>query len=363
MSVRSSQIISYEELKNGSYVVENDIYDIAAYMTETRRRAFLACPNNTDHSKTAMYLMKVDGDVVGRTMLFETKLKLDGEIVKGQCGSALYVHEDFRNEIGAELMMYSLMNKECDYKLSAGFTSVVLPMYRKIKYVVFDIPEYIKLRSFRCIFDSFGIKGALLKMTTGIADFFMRVYDLSWNMKVKRLKKKYDVRKENIVPNWAGDMATNDGHRYMECHDRDWLQWVLDYNFNDGPDNIQSYYSIYDKKGNPKGFFMTKIREIESAGRYNRHLRGSVFEWGSNNAELNESALDLLALSTFAKDVDIVVTVSNSKEVESRLKRAGFVRHGSFQIAFKDKKKKMGESISDESMWRLRYGYSDTVLS
>lgn len=363
MLQRTSQIISYEELRKGSYVVEKDGFGIAAYMTETRRNAFLACPNNTDDSKTAMYLMKVDGNVVGRTMLFATRIKFDDEIVEGQCGSALYVQKEYRNEIGAEVMMYSLMNKEFDFKLSAGFTSIVLPMYKKIKYTVFDIPEYIKLRSFRCIFDSYGLKGGLLKVATGLADFFVHIFDLSWKIKRNRLLKKYVVKKETRVPEWAGDMAVNDGHRFMEYHNQDWLQWVLDYHFNDAPGNIQSYYSVYDKDGKPQGFFMTKERLIESSGRYNKHLRGSVFEWGTNDPEkLTESDLNMLALSTFSPKTDIVVTISNDAQVGKKLKKMGFMRHGSFQIAFKDKRKKL-EDVSDESKWRLRYGYCDTVLS
>ena len=69
----------------------------------------------------------------------------------------------------------------------------------------------------------------------------------------------YSIRKESVVPEWAGEMCLNDGHKYAEYHDTAWLQWCLTHNLSGQPEDIQSFYSIY-KNDKPVGFFLTKQR-------------------------------------------------------------------------------------------------------
>lgn len=81
MSEIISQKITYKELRDRSYVIKDDRYGIAAFMTESVRQTLLACPNNNDDSKTAMYLKLCDGIAVGRMMMLGTRIKVGDEVI------------------------------------------------------------------------------------------------------------------------------------------------------------------------------------------------------------------------------------------------------------------------------------------
>ena len=68
------------------------------------------------------------------------------------------------------------------------------------------------------------------------------------------------MKKEKKIPSWVNDITLKDGHKNMEIHDEKWLQWCLDYKFTNEPQDKQEFYSVYDKNGESKGFFMTKTR-------------------------------------------------------------------------------------------------------
>lgn len=88
MSEIISQKITYKELRDRSYVIKDDRYGIAAFMTESVRQTLLACPNNNDDSKTAMYLKLCDGIAVGRMMMLGTRIKVGDEVIMVQTGGA-----------------------------------------------------------------------------------------------------------------------------------------------------------------------------------------------------------------------------------------------------------------------------------
>ena len=142
------------------------------------------------------------------------------------------------------------------------------------------------------------------------------------------------------VPDWVADLALNDGHRFMEYHNRDWLQWNLDYNFKGDKEDVQALYIVKDGERN-LGFFMIKERKRESAGALRNIILGSIVEWGTaDESLLSEKDLILLAIPRFSKAVDL-----------------GFAH-----VAFKDKKKKYPEA-KDPRNWRLRLGYADVILT
>lgn len=58
---------------------------------------------------------------------------------------------------------------------------------------------------------------------------------------------------EKTVPEWSDPIVLTEKYKYMEIHDRNWLQLNLDYNFSWKKDDIQIFYSIY-KDERPLGF-------------------------------------------------------------------------------------------------------------
>ena len=359
--------VCYKDLADksyqGKYIPQDHLFHQACSMTDYLWEALVNCPGNTDRDKTAMYLMLDEGKEIGRCYMLGSRIKALGTIYDVQCFFALDSCEQYRSEgIGTSLMLYPLTNKEYDFVLIAGMTSMVVPMYRKLKYHVFEIPQYIKLNNSRYVLMPLGFKGGLLKFAAGLCNGMLKVIGVPNQLKYRRLKKKFIFKKESIVPDWAGELATNDGHKYMEMHDRDWLQWNLDYNTNGFKEDIQSFFSIYDKNEKPLGFFMTKERFIKEAGRIKDSIRGTIVEWGTyDDNVLSESDINILALQTFSNKVDLVVTLADEEKTKKTLKKMGFVQRGMYPIGIRDKKNLL-KDVGDQKLWRLRYGYTNMII-
>ena len=362
----SSLKVSFKDLSDKSYqdkyIAQNHLFHQACSMTDNLRKALLSW-NNSDDDKTAMYLILDDKKEVGRCFMYGSRVKA-GEIINDvQCFFALEACKQYRNDgVGTSLMLYPLTNKEYDFVLIAGMTQMVLPMYRKLKYHIFEIPQFVKLQNSRYILMPYGIKGPVLKIVSGLFNALIKLKDIPNKIKSKNLNKRFLVKKEYVVPDWAGELATNDGHKYMEVHDKKWLQWCLDNNTNGFENDIQSFYSVYDKNNKPLGFFMTKERLITEAGRIKDSIRGTVVEWGTyDDTILSEAEINILALQTFTKNVDLIVTLACKEKTQKTLKKLGFVQRGIYPIGFRDNKN-IYKDANDKDLWRLRYGYTNMII-
>ena len=355
--------ISYQELRDRSYPQYEDKYEIASYLSESAREALLACPGNLDDSKTALVLM-LDGNVIiGRETRYGTRIMIGAEMKYAQSGGGLEIEESYRKEgLGVDIMMENVMSKEYELKMGSFFSSMMIPMLKKLKFTIIEIPQYLKLNNARYILESFGLKGFLLRFGSSLANFGLRILNIKDKAKYNRLKKKFNIKKVSIIPDWVEDMAVNDGHKYRELHDQKWFQWNLDYNLHGLPQDIQSFYSVYDKQGNPQGFFMTKERFEEEAGKWKNIIRGVVVEWGTANEEvLSESDLNLMAIYSFTPEVFHITTVSISEATGKQLKKMGFKPHGTHQMSYREKGGKQTEA-NNPDLWRLRYGCCNSIL-
>lgn len=359
--------ISYKELRDGSYkdayISQDEKFDGVASMTSFLRDALCACPCNNDDTKTAMYLMIDEGKEVGRCYMYGVKLKTGDDICEGQVFFGLEALEEYRNAgVGTSLLMYPLANKEYDYVLIGGMTTMVVPMYRKMKYHIFEVPQFVKINNSRYFLIPLGLKGGLLKLSAGLCNGVIRFIDIPNHIKRNKLKKKFVVKKETVVPEWAGELATNDGHKYMELHDRGWLQWNLDYNNHGFKEDIQSFYTVSDKNGKPLGFFMTNERLKKTEGRIKDSIRAKLLEWGSYDySVLSEADINILALSTFSSKVDLIMSIASESETVKKLKRMGYIQRGMFPVGIRDKKNVLKDA-GDQNLWRLRFGYTNTII-
>jgi GNAT superfamily N-acetyltransferase len=359
--------ISYKELRDGAYldayISQDEKFDGVASMTPFLREAMCNCPINNDDTKTAMYLMLDDGKEVGRCYMYGTMIKAGDSTYEGQVFFGLEALEEYRGEgVGTSLLLFPLTNNEYDFVLVGGMTTMVVPMYRKMKYQIFEVPQFVKLMNARYFLIPLGMKGGLLKLATMFCNEVIKLLDIPARIKLHRLLKKCVIKKEAIVPIWAGELAVNDGHKYMELHDRAWLQWNLDYNSHGYKDDVQSYYSVYDNDGKPLGFFMTNERLKKTEGRIKDSIRAKLLEWGSFNLSvLSEADINLLALSTYSPQVDLVMSVSDDTMTANKLRRMGFVQRGFFPVGIKDKKNVL-KDVGDQSLWRLRFGYTNTII-
>ena len=359
--------ITYIELRDGSYkktyIPQDEKFEGVSSMTSFLRDALIACPTNNDDTKTAMYLMLDDGLEIGRCYMYGSRIKAGLETFDAQVFFGLEALEEYRNEgVGTSLLLYPLTNKEYDYVLVGGMTPMVIPMYKKMKYHIFEVPQYVKLLNSRYLLIPFGLSGIILKMATGLCNGVIKLMDIPIRIRSKYLRKKFIVKKESIIPEWAGELATNDGHKYMEQHNREWLQWNLEHNSHGYKEDIQSFYTVSDKNGIPLGFFMTNERLKKTEGRIKNSIRGKLLEWGSYDfSVLSEADINLLALSTYSSSVDLVMSIAGENDTAKRLKRMGFIQRGTFPIGIKDKKNVLKDA-SDQRLWRLRFGYTNTNI-
>lgn len=352
--------ISYEEIKKSSEV-EGDIYGLTN-ISESEKKAFLSNPNLHDLSKGMFHLIMADNVVVGRTMPFDTKIKVGDKVSLASAGSSLYVVETYRKyNVGADLMM---RKTSVDYKIAAGISDMALPLHKIMRFHILEYPRMMLLCNSRSILEMKGFRGFALKFSTVLINLPLRLFNNYHRCRSSILRNNFSIIKETIVPEWVDDMIMNDGHKYMEVHDHTWLQWNLDNHFKDDPQDIQSFYSVYD--GNtPVGFFMTKERFREDAGgKLKNIILAAIVEWGiaSGYNRLTEAILYKMAVSTFTKNVDILEFATSDEKVCREMKRWGFIHQGYAHIAFKDMKKDCKDA-SDINLWRVRYGYADVILT
>lgn len=363
MTDLSIKKISYGELKEKPIEVKDDRYGIASFFTENIRQTFLACPGYLSDEDTAVLLL-LDGDiVVGREIRYGTRIKIGDEIVWVHAGCSMMVCDDYQ-KIGAGIMLLTVdLGKDDKVAYGALYTRIMRSLIKKQKRNLFEIPQYTKIVNTKPIFESkFKLRGTLLKMATWFGNAFLGLLEIPNRLKLKKLQNKYSVKKETIVPEWAGELATNDGHKYMEYHDTKWLQWSLDYTMTEFPEDKQSFYSVWDRTCKPVGFFMTKERFEEEAGIYKNIIRGTIVEWATTDKKLlSEADINLLAVYSFSEKVSNITTVSEDIHIVEKLKKMGFHYNFHFYMSFKDKTGNYADG-ADMSNWRIRYGCSNSII-
>ncbi len=356
--------VSYRELNDDATIPYDDsCHMISDYLTPSVRRTLLANPNLTDYTNSALNLIVSDGTVVGRNMLMPTKLRVGDEYYQVQSGGSYEVSDQFRGHgFGKMAFRDSIIYSEYDVYLGQLYSTTAISIVRKLGLIVFELPSFYKLCRSRTILEAKGLKGIPLKICASFADGVLKAIDIPNRCRLNKLSKKYTVKEVSIIPEWINEITLHDGHEYMEAHDVSWLQWCLDNKFTECPQDRQSFYAVYDKLGEPKGFFMTKVRFEEEQGQYKNIKRGTVVEWGScNEEELDEIDLNLLAAYSFDSDIDNITTVLSNPSYEQRIKKLGFIRHGNYQMSIKPGNLDQ-EGIKDQSKWRIRYGGCNTIV-
>lgn len=356
--------LTYADVKERKYLDFDDRYNIlSSYFTKHTLDTLFACPGNTDSSRTAIVLALCDNVVVGKTVTLGTFFKRDRSIVPAETHGDFEIREEFRKYgIGANMLFEFSRRKGTDIKICGNMTGMIVPMYRKLKYAVFEVPLFVKLLNTKNIWEYLGLKGNLLKIASTIGNWGLHTLQLNYHKRIHNLYRKYEVRKESIVPEWAGKLATDNRYRFMEFHDRKWLQWNLDYNISGHEMDTQGFYSIYDKNDNPLGFFMIKERFEPKAGKWRNIVRGTIVEWDTvDEDKLSELDINLLALSKFSKNVFHAAMITQNNTVENQIKKFGLRFHKNYYVSFYDKSKETKDA-EEIDFWRIRYGCCNTII-
>lgn len=356
--------ISYEQFINKYYQKYDDKYNLMSFIDENLRSTLLNCSSGNNMTKTALQLVLCEDTIVGRRLLYGTKIKIDNTFIYSQGSGSAEINENYRGKgIGSKMRDYTLNNDEYSFWIFSLLSTSCLNIMRKKENgcTIFDFPQFIKLVNTEPIFASRGIKGFPLKVLKLFGNFVIRTLDIPNKIRLKKIKRNYVIRKDSIVPEWAGDMCLNDGHKYAEYHDAKWLQWCLDYNLSGQKEDIQSFYTIFDRSNHPVGFFMTKERLLKDVGKYKTMLCGTICEWASIDKDLTESDINLLATETFSKECYHILTVTDCIKTQKELSHIGFIPHGYMQMGFKDKLNQYPD-MKDMSLWRIRFGCCNSIL-
>lgn len=359
MSEVKLQNISYGQLRENTWLTANDRYGLAAFIDANVSQTFLDNPNNNDASKTAVLLVIDNGIIVGRSLLYGTKIKCGNETIDVQSFGSIEVHESQRGKgLGTKIARYSLDNDEYPVFLCSLLSDACDSIMKKTDCVLFYYPEYVKMINMEAAFACRGMKGLPLKLCKGLCNLFLGVLNIPTKGRISRLKKKYRLQKEKDIPEWAGEMCMEDYHKYAEVHDNAWLQWNLNYNLTGKPQDKQSFYSIL-KREKPVGFFFTKERLRDDVS--SEMIIGTLCEWASVDEGLTEADINLLAFSTFDKKCYYMRTVTNSPRTYNDMQDYWFRKHGEMQMGFKDK---LGQypDMADQSKWRIRFGCCNSIL-
>lgn len=353
--------ISYGQLQNGDWQVGEDAYNLASFVDANIKQTFLDNPNNDDPNKTAVLLAEEDGVVVGRFLLYPTSIKIGSKEVKSQSFGSIEVHSSQRGKgIGSMMNRWILNNDEYPLFVCSLLSSACLSIMRKKENgcTIFEFPELIKIINTESFFACRGIKGFPLSVCRTIGNFIVHILDIPNRFRLSRLKRRYVVKQEFIVPKWAGNMCTNDGHRFAEIHDNEWLQWNLSHNLSGEKQDMQSFFSVYKEEA-PIAFFFIKQRLREDIC-VNAKI-STLCEWASVDEELSEADINLLALDSIAPNSYYMRTVTDFDATEKRLYRYGFKNHGLMQMGVKVKDGGFQE-LKDSNQWRIRIGCCNSIL-
>ena len=358
------ETITYQQVIDG-YVSEGDVYGLAAYaLAEPRKTAFLSNPFLTDTSKVMLKLLRDNGIIIGRSMMFPSRFKADDKVIETMGGSALEVAREYRNtEAGGVLMAYNIRHKENNALISSGFSREAAKCHSALRAYMLCFPQFMQVRDFRKMLPKTGINEVWSNILGALCNILTRPILFCVKIVCNRISKKYDIEQLTAIPEWVDDIVLNDGHKYMEVHNHKWLQWMLDNMFHCHENNKSRFYVVKQGVEN-LGFFMIteRARSIKN-GNNKEYLAGTICEWGTvDSARLSEYDIHAIALNKFSKKTDVVFMATNNSYVKRRMKRLFFLRKGESQIAFYDLKKEYKDA-KDINLWRVRMGYGDTILN
>lgn len=357
---------TFKDLKAGRDIGVRDPYHIMSSLTPKMREAVLNNPSGYSDDEICQILALDKDVVVGCTNPFSGRLLLDGQVVLCQNGSTLFSHESYRKDnIGGDLFMQISVLHPLKNNFYAGISQMALPLYKALKYTVFEFPRLIYLRKSRSVVNSvLHSEGTWTKPIIWMADACLWLHR-SLMLSANKLRMgSYRIEEVKKCPQEVEDIVMYDEHPFMELHDRAWFDWSLNYSISEDERTKKRLYVIY-KHGKIEGFFLIKqefFGQASSRGFKNVYL-GSVMEWGmAKHSGLKEKDIALLSLSCFDKGVDGVQYASTDINTVKQLKRRLFVQVGESNIGFRLRSVK-DAALKDINNWRIRLAASDTVLN
>lgn len=357
-------ILSHAQAKNG-VLFENDSLGVGAFCQKSGvLKAFVSNPYIANENEELMVFELVDNVVMGREIFYPTRMKMGDSIINSCASSSLLVAEEGRKYmLGASLVMHQINNKSNTVLLYGGMTEMAVDLYKRLKFVIFDIPTIWQVRNTTPILQNFNFSGIILNLASYICNMPVKLYSWFSSLYCYASTNKYKVRELTEAPDWIEEIVRNDSHKYAEFHGKEWFNWALQNCFSEDKSSRQALYGIYMGE-KPKGFVLLTERSTSVEDRnIDKVVFGTVREWGTNDEiSLGEKDIFKIALNCFSKNVDIVTISTSDDVVRKKMQKYGFLKHGNYNIAFRPLGIKLDEDSKDANNWRIRPSYSDTCF-
>ena len=357
---------TFGELERGELVSYKDPYGIMASLTKKMKDAILNNPSGYREDEVCQILALDEDVVVGATNPFSGRLLINGEIVGCQNGSYLYSHDDYRKDnVGGELFVMATNLHITRNNFYVGISQLALPLYKVLKYTVFEFPRLIYLIKSRSVIHSILHSEALwTKLLIVIADAGLWLHRQIINVHNSISYRKYSIENMKECPEEVEMIVLQDKHPYKELHDKAWFDWNLHYSISEEERTLRRLYVI-KKKGKIEAFFLLKQEFFEKASSrgYKNVYLGSIMEWGiAEESLLTEKDIVLMSLNYFDNNIDGIQYATTENKVAKQLKKWLFVGIGNANTGVRIRSIK-DNSWKNINYWRLRLGGCDTVLN
>lgn len=356
--------VSYNESKDKIYQGDDSLGIYSYTQSEERINTFFSNPNLVDYNSTMVNLSIVDGVIAGRSMSFPTRIKLYEKIYPCVTGSSLEVDTEYRHyDIGVDLVLLPVRNKDNKQLLYADFSKEGIGMYKAARFNIFKLPILLQPRKIDFVLEMLGLNGVLLAITSYVGNLFLKPLYYIIDLKTKYLTRGLTIEETSVVPEWIDDITLQDGHEFMEVHDHRWMQWCLNNMFHYDDNNKNRFFTV-KKNDCPIGFFMFKERHSSVPSLHVDDLNmATVVEWGSNNLSFFDEVIAYrLSSMLCSKKMSIIRIATDDIITQKKCKRFFFFKHGEHFIVHKDNTKQFKET-KNQSLWRLRFGYSDSIFN
>lgn len=365
MDITESKIVRiYSKDFRGVTNIDDQIREYIENLPSGNKKAILNNPYLSEDDVVELIGIWNDKIVGAITYCFPLKIKILGFEYFVASGSTLYVEEDFRKEsgMGAFLMIEKTKIHPSKNCLSSGISKMALPLYKKLKYTVFETPRLINIIHSKPVVEHYVPLGTVvIRMISLLIDSCLNI--CRYIILKQNNLTKYTCRRVNNVSEEILEIIKEDTHECCEVHDRAWWSWILNNSISGGCSSKELYEIVEDNT--VVGFFFNKIEFHETAssrGFKNVNL-GSVIEWGfKQESSLDEYKTQILAIQNMPKNVDAVEVLSTNDRVVSKLKRSIMIPIGHANIALRLKGVQKGV-WKDKANWRIRLAAGDVPIN